>query len=67
MVVILKALYWSVFLNVSNFKCNPFRVTPFSAREQGCQIFHGATFPIGEKITKQPANIPQGHNNAKLV
>jgi hypothetical protein len=32
-----------------------------AAWAQGCQIFFGTTYQNGEKYTKQPQNVPNGH------
>jgi hypothetical protein len=36
----------------------PFACAPI---HQGCQIFHGTIYQNGEKYTKLPQNIPNGH------
>jgi hypothetical protein len=50
----------SIFVRSSNI-LNENLLRLFCVPRQGCQIFHGTTYQNGEKYTKRPQNVPNGH------
>jgi hypothetical protein len=38
-----------------------------TSRLQGCQIFLGTTYQHGEKYTKLPQNVPNGHKKYQMA
>jgi hypothetical protein len=46
---------------IKSGKDEKIRVRVNSGRQQGCQMFLGTTYQNGEKCTKWPQDIPNGH------